>query len=85
MVIKKSFLQKVNGFGNEFNGWGLEDTFFGAKVISSGNFIIPLLSTGVYHINHPPRSGSEENKQKEYDENLSKYKELINFGDKSYQ
>lgn len=78
MVIKKSSLQKVGGFGNEFNGWGLEDTFFGAKVISSGNFIIPLLASGVYHINHPPRSGSEENKQKEYDENLIKYKELIN-------
>lgn len=78
IVIKKSFLQKVGGFGNVFNGWGLEDTFFGAKVISSGNFIIPLLSTGVYHINHPPRSGSEENKQKEYDQNLIKYKELIN-------
>jgi glycosyltransferase involved in cell wall biosynthesis len=78
MVVKKSFLQKVGGFGNVFNGWGLEDTFFGAKFISSGNFIIPLLSTGVYHINHPPRSGSEENKQKEYDENLIKYEELIN-------
>jgi len=78
IVIKKSFLQKVGGFGNVFNGWGLEDTFFGAKVISSGNFIIPLLSTGVYHINHPPRSGSEENKQKEYDQNLIKYKELVN-------
>lgn len=78
IVIKKSILQKAGGFGNEFNGWGLEDTFFGAKVISSGNFIIPLLSTGVYHINHPPRSGSEESRLKEYDKNLIKYKELIN-------
>lgn len=78
IVIKKNSLQKVGGFGNEFNGWGLEDSFFGAKVISSGNFIIPLLSTGVYHINHLPRSGSEENRQKEYNKNIVKYKELIN-------
>jgi hypothetical protein len=31
----------------------------------------------VYHINHPPRSGSEEQRQKEYAENIAKYIELI--------
>lgn len=76
--IKKEHLLKIGGFSNEFNGWGLEDCYMGAKIIASGNFVIPVLSVGVYHINHTPRSGSKELQQQEYKKNISKYKKLIN-------
>ena len=47
----------------------MEDVYFGLKTISNGNYIIPILSCGVYHIDHPPRSGSSEKKKKEYKAN----------------
>jgi hypothetical protein len=55
----------------------VDDTLFGTENIAAGNFIIPLLNTGVYHINHPVRSGSLEEQAKEYKKNLEIYKEII--------
>lgn len=77
MSMRKNTFNSVGGFSKEFIGWGLEDTFFGAMAISKGNYVIPVISTGVYHINHLPRSGSEENKQREFEINIEKYKKLI--------
>jgi len=73
---RKNFF-RAGGFSNEFIGWGMEDSFFGARMIARRNFIIPILSTGVYHIDHLPRSGSEEEKEKEFKINLAKYKKLM--------
>jgi len=78
LVVNKEVINSIGGFNTDFQGWGLEDAFAGAKLISSGNFIIPVLSCGVYHINHPPRSGSESKKDKEYWSNLKIYKNMIN-------
>jgi len=75
--INKKMFNAIGGFEPSFQGWGLEDTFFGMEIIASGNFIIPVLSTGVYHINHPPRSGSENNRKKELELNLSLFRKLI--------
>lgn len=77
MCLRKSLANEAGGFSNHFHGWGLEDTYFGARIIANGNYIIPVLSTGVYHINHLPRSGSEEKRKKEYAYNINKYLELI--------
>ncbi|PJA41475.1 hypothetical protein CO178_00050 [candidate division WWE3 bacterium CG_4_9_14_3_um_filter_34_6] len=74
---RKKILEEIGGFSNYFKGWGMEDSYFGAKAIANGNFIIPVIATGVYHINHVPRSGSEEKKQKELRKNLKIYKSLI--------
>lgn len=76
--ISKETFKEIGGFSTDFIGWGFEDTFFGAKAIAMGNFIIPVLCTGVYHINHPARSGSEAQKNLELEKNLSTYKKLIN-------
>jgi len=75
--IRKDEL-KDNLFSIEFKGWGLEDTLLGAKFIAGGGFVIPLLNTGVYHIDHPSRSGSAEKQKVEYQKNLKIYKEIIN-------
>lgn len=78
MSIPKNLFLKIKGFSESFSGWGLEDTFFGAQAIAEGYFVIPVLSTGVYHIDHPPRSLSEEQKIIEYQKNIEIYKKLIN-------
>ena len=78
MCMRRNTFFKVGGFSKEFKGWGMEDTYFGARLIARRNFIIPVLSSGVYHIDHPARSGSEEKKQKEFTDNLKRYVELMN-------
>lgn len=75
--LRRKIVESVNQFSQKFVGWGLEDAYFGSKVISQGNFVIPITSTGVYHINHEPRSGSQEKKMQEFETNLSIYKNLL--------
>jgi glycosyltransferase involved in cell wall biosynthesis len=77
MSLNKRLFIKAGGFSSFFIGWGLEDTFFGARVISEGGFVVPLINTGVYHINHPPRSGSDSKREEEYYNNLVLYRQLI--------
>jgi hypothetical protein len=40
--------------------------------------IIPVVSTGIFHIDHPPRSGSEEEKWNEFAKNLETLKNKLN-------
>lgn len=75
--IRKKTLLEASPFSKEFVGWGMEDVFLGLKLICKGNFIIPILSTGVYHLDHPPRSGSEEKKQEQYEMNTVKINKLL--------
>lgn len=77
MSTRKDIVKAANSFSNNFSGWGLEDTYFGAKVISNGNFIIPVLSTNVYHINHPSRSGSQAKQLEQHKRNTNIYNNLI--------
>ncbi|KIF76099.1 hypothetical protein QR77_23865 [Streptomyces sp. 150FB] len=61
------------GFPPEFAGWGPEDMCFAAKLIARGSYVIPVLSTGVFHRAHPPRSGSPERRDAELATNLAHY------------
>lgn len=78
LSLPKELFLSNNGFSEDFNGWGLEDTFFGAQAIANGYFVIPILSTGVYHINHEPRSSSEKQKSEEYMRNIQEYIAQLN-------
>lgn len=75
--MRKSEFLKVGGFALKFKGWGMEDTFFGACMIANGNFIVPIFSTGIYHIKHPERSGSPELQLNEFNRNVEVYNQLI--------
>lgn len=75
--VRKKTLLEASPFSREFSGWGMEDVFLGLKLIFKGNFIIPVLSTGVFHLDHPPRSGSEEKKQEQYQRNTEKINALL--------
>lgn len=77
MSSRKKSISKAGGFSQEFKGWGIEDTYFGAKLIATRNFVIPVLSCGVYHIDHPPRSGSEDQKRIELEQNLEKLRKIL--------
>jgi glycosyltransferase involved in cell wall biosynthesis len=77
MSIRTSQLKKIGNFSTEFKGWGLEDSYFGATCIANNMWVIPVLSSNVYHLNHPPRSGSKEIKIIEFEENLKIYNNLI--------
>ncbi len=77
MSMRKEIVNLAGGFSNHFSGWGLEDAYFGARAIAGGNFIIPVLTTSVYHINHPSRSGSLEKQLKEHKLNTDIYNKLI--------
>lgn len=78
LSLRRSTFIKAGGFNLEFSGWGMEDTYFGACLIAIGTFIIPVLSTGVFHIEHSSRSGSDEKKQLEFNRNVKIYDNLIN-------
>ncbi|HOH74590.1 MAG TPA: glycosyltransferase, partial [Paludibacteraceae bacterium] len=78
VAMSKSLYKAVDGFDTDFTGWGLEDTHFGYKLIASGAMIIPVVSTGIFHIDHPPRSGSEEEKWNEFAKNLETLKNKLN-------
>ncbi len=75
--VKRSILTKSTPFSKDFKGWGMEDHFFGIKVVIGGSYIIPVLCSSVYHIDHPPRSGSEEEKAVESRKNLEKIKKFL--------
>ena len=77
MAINRSMLMKYPAFSNKFNGWGMEDSFFASSLISNGCFVIPVLSSCVYHINHLPRSGSMEQKSKEAAKNFELYNQML--------
>lgn len=75
-MSKKEFL-KSGGFSLDFKGWGMEDTFLGACLISNRNYFIPIYSTGVFHIKHAYRSGNELNQINEFNKNVEVYNKLL--------
>ncbi len=78
MALNKSLIRTSQPFSSKFKGWGMEDAYFSSKLISEGCYVIPVLSSCVYHTNHPPRSGSEEQKNKEALINYNIYNDLLN-------
>ena len=78
MALNRSAIKTSLPFSSEFKGWGMEDAYFSAKLVSDGCYVIPVLSSCVYHINHPPRSGSLEQKNKEALNNYNTYNDLLN-------
>lgn len=61
----RTALRRAEPFQRMFWGYGMEDVYFGLRMISQGSHIIPVLSSGVYHIDHPPRSGSIQKQREE--------------------
>lgn len=77
LSTRRKTLDKCKYFSSTFVGWGLEDSYFGAKLIANGNYVIPVLSSNVYHINHKSRSGSQTKKTVEFKNNIKIYNNLL--------
>jgi len=75
--MKTKEFNEIGGFNLQFKGWGMEDTFLGACLISQGNCIIPIVSTGAYHVEHPPRSGTKKTMMQEFNRNVLVYLDLV--------
>ena len=78
IALNKSLIKSSIPFSLRFKGWGMEDAYFSSKLVSEGCYVIPVLSSCVYHINHLPRSGSISKKNKEALNNYKTYTELLN-------
>lgn len=78
LSVKKKYLDEIGGFNTLFTGWGMEDTYLGAKLLSNDLYLIPILSSGIYHIEHPPRDGDQEVKFRQFSRNVTTYLSLIN-------
>ncbi len=77
MAINRRMIPRYPVFSTRFRGWGMEDAYFASTIISNGSFVIPVLSSCVYHIDHPPRSGSMEQKAKEAAMNHAVYNQML--------
>jgi glycosyltransferase involved in cell wall biosynthesis len=75
--VKKEYILSIGGFDERMTGWGVDDTFLGAKLISQGCYVIPLKNTGAFVIKHSPRLGTEEDKKFQMLENLKRYHSFI--------
>lgn len=69
---------KIKAYSKEFQGWGMEDVYIGAKMIAWGIKIIPVLSCSVLHIDHLPRSLSLDQKFSELINNIKIYEKKLN-------
>lgn len=54
--LPRDIFKKIGGFDDRFMGWGCDDGYVGAKVISEGLFIIPVYTATGFHISHPFRT-----------------------------
>ncbi len=77
IAVSKENFNRVKGFFTKFKGWGMEDKFFGLNIVLEGNFIIPVTSSMVYHIDYGPRNGDLGKKITELESNYEMYKKML--------
>ena len=77
IAVSRDNFCKTKGFCTQFQGWGMEDKFFGLNIILDGNFIIPVISSMVYHLEYGPRDGDLGRKISEVHENYERYKKRL--------
>jgi glycosyltransferase involved in cell wall biosynthesis len=79
LSAKRSEILKAGGFKSEFGKrWGYEDICLGALLIAQGNYIIPLLPTGVFHLQSLIKDKADiTRKYKEAKKNLVIYRKIL--------
>lgn len=75
--IPNQYFHNIGGFDNSLGGYGLEDSYIGIRAIASGAFVLPVLSCGVYHLDHPTRRGNIDDLRKEFEINSKKITEFL--------
>lgn len=77
IAISRANFYNAKGFYTKFKGWGMEDRFFGLNVVLHGNFIVPVISAMVYHLEYGPREGNLDKKITELEANYEVYKKKL--------
>ncbi len=77
MAIAKNEFFRIGGFPEWISGWGGEDIVIGFLAVAAGNPIMMTDSVS-YHIQHPPYSGSEQQKIFELKRNIEYYRAWAN-------
>jgi glycosyltransferase involved in cell wall biosynthesis len=70
-------LLQVKGCPENFVGWGFNDTAMAAKVIALNRPVVPVKDATVYHMAHPARSGSGQQKWQEFAINQRRYQKML--------
>lgn len=73
--VERKIANRIGGFETSFNGWGLEDTYFGARAIGLGCFIIPSRNMPSFKIEHSTRV--EGDRAEQCMKNKQLYNELL--------
>ena len=74
---RRDLVERARPFSRRFKGWGMEDAYTGIQMLLANAYIIPVLSSSVYHLDHPPRSGSHEAKAEEAKRNKRIVEEVL--------
>ena len=80
MAISKDEFLKIGGFPQWISGWGGEDIVIGFSAVAAHNPIMMTDSVS-YHIQHPPYSGSEQQKNIELMQNIARYRQWAQTAD----
>lgn len=58
--LLKNDILRMGKYDERLGGWGFADTMIGAKAISMGLSIIPVVTANGWHVKHPRRSASQK-------------------------
>jgi len=76
--LKREHAVNVGGFSDKFKEWGFEDTYFGAKLIGYGLYVIPAPVPTALKIIHRDRKGNSLSMKKRIMKtNFRLYKKLL--------
>ena len=78
MTLSRNRAISTGGFDTRFRGWGYEDSHFGAKLIATGAYIIPIYNCVTYRVRHQPREGSITRKYTQAKINKLRYNKFLN-------
>jgi len=79
LSIRRKNAIRIGGFDEAFSkNWGYNDTYFAARAIAEGLYIVPCISAPCFHIDHPPRNcANDEERRKGLEKNKEKYQKKI--------
>lgn len=54
--MRRSDLLRLDGYNEQFAGWGWEDTELASRAITAGHYVVPVFASSGHHVAHRARS-----------------------------
>jgi glycosyltransferase involved in cell wall biosynthesis len=78
LSVRRDAVAAVGGFEPSFGqGWGCDDTFLGARLISAGHKVVPLRHAVGFHIDPPDAAAAWQAKLRLWPGNIARYWRLL--------